>query len=180
MESILKDVYIIITHRVNSLSPYPKAPKKAKKDPMKLLIASDHAGFDLKEHFKAHADQLGIEFIDLGPSNKDSTDYPTHAQNLCKKLLADRSAHDLLEPCGVLICGSGVGMSIAANRFKGIRAVLCTEVQTATLSRQHNASNVLCLGARLIQPELGLEILKSWLQSPFEGGRHQRRIELMD
>ena len=147
---------------------------------MKLLIASDHAGFDLKKIFIEAATSLGVEWIDLGPHDSQSVDYPKFAEVLCEQLLATHTLEQRLKPCGVLICGSGVGMSIAANRFEGIRAVLTQSVDVAKLSRQHNASNVLCLGARATAPEHAQKILQAWITTDFEGGRHQRRIDLMD
>ena len=144
---------------------------------MELFIASDHAGFDLKEEIKKNFPH--IRWTDLGTHSKESTPYPQHAQKLCEKILEKKSA-DLIDPQGVLICGSGVGVSIQANRFKGMRAALCWNEEVAKLSRQHNASNVLCLGARLISPQLANSIVKMWLETPFEGGRHLERIKMMD
>ena len=145
---------------------------------MQLFIASDHAGFDLKEDIKKNFPQ--INWIDLGTHCKDSTSYPLHAQKLCEKILEQKESSFLTEPKGILICGSGVGVSIQANRFKGIRAALCWNEEVAKLSRQHNASNVLCLGARLISPQMASSILKTWLETPFEGGRHLERIKMID
>lgn len=154
---------------------------------MKLFIASDHAGYELKaEMMKSEPVREGsepmpaVEWIDLGPSDAASVDYPNFAAQLSQKILSERSRDERLQPCGVLICGSGVGMSIAANRFDGIRAVLAQSAQVAKLSREHNASNVLCLGARLTPAKEAREILKTWLNTKFEGGRHERRVDLMD
>lgn len=144
---------------------------------MQLFIASDHAGFDLKEELKKNFSH--IQWIDLGTHSKESTPYPEHAKMLCQKILEKKSG-DLIEPQGVLICGSGVGVSIQANRFKGIRAALCWNEEVAKLSRKHNASNVLCLGARLISPQSAIAIVKVWLESTFEGVRHLERIKMMD
>jgi len=106
-------------------------------------------------------------------------DYPDFAKELSRKVL--ELGHDeTFKPCGVLVCGSGVGMSIGANRFKGIRAALCFDADIAKLSREHNASNVLCLGSRLLEESKAIEIFKTWVETSFEGGRHQKRIELMD
>jgi ribose 5-phosphate isomerase B len=145
---------------------------------MQLFIASDHAGFDLKEDIKKIFPQ--IKWIDLGTHTKDSTPYPQHAKKLCDKILEKKESTSLTEPQGVLICGSGVGVSMQANRFKEIRAALCWNEEVAKLSRQHNASNVLCLGARLISAQMASAILKTWLETPFEGGRHLERIKMMD
>lgn len=144
---------------------------------MQLFIASDHAGFELKEELKKKFPQ--INWIDLGTHSKESTPYPQYARKLCEKVLEKKSG-DLIDPQGVLICGSGVGVSMQANRFKGIRAALCWNEEVVKLSRQHNASNVLCLGARLISSQMACSILKTWLESPFEGDRHLERIKMMD
>ena len=144
---------------------------------MQLFIASDHAGFELKEELKKNFPQ--INWIDLGTHSKESTPYPQHAKKLCEKVL-EKNSGDLIEPQGVLICGSGVGVSMQANRFKGIRAALCWNEEVAKLSRQHNASNVLCLGARLISAPIASSILRIWLETAFEGARHLERIKMMD
>jgi ribose 5-phosphate isomerase B len=141
---------------------------------MKLWIAADHGGFELKESLKKNFPQ--IQWEDLGTYKNESVDYPLYAQNLCQKIIENTSDQQLLEPCGVLLCGSGVGVSIAANRIKKIRAVLAWNSEVAALSRQHNASNVLCMGGRLINLEEASTILTTWLKTPFEGGRHERRI----
>lgn len=134
-----------------------------------IHIGSDHAGFELKTQISAALRNLAINIIDHGTDSRESCDYPLIAQSLCKAVEADKSS-------GILICGTGVGMSIAANRFREIRAALCaTEVQ-ARLSRRHNNANVLCLGARIIGSELALAIVLAFLESSFEGGRHERRI----
>ena len=145
---------------------------------MKLRIASDHAGFELKEFIKKEFKE--IEWIDLGTSNTDSTHYPSYAQRLCEDILDKTSRDDLRKQLGVLVCGSGIGMSMQANRYQGIRAALCWSAEVSKLSRQHNASNVLCLSGRLIDQGTNLQILKSWLSTEFEGGRHAQRIDMMD
>ncbi len=147
---------------------------------MKIFIGSDHAGFALKEVLKKEARKFGVEFDDQGTHSEDSVHYPDFARKVCEGILATKKGAELLEPCGILVCGSGVGVSIAANRMKGIRAVNALREDQATLSRQHNASNVLCLGARLTSAEEALSITKAWLAAKFEGGRHLTRIELMD
>lgn len=144
---------------------------------MKLFIASDHAGYALKTEIVKRKD---VEWIDLGPISEDSVDYPLFAQKLSRAVLDARVGDELLEPCGVLICGSGVGMSIAANRFKGIRAALALREDVATLSRAHNGANVLCLGARLVSAPEALKILDAWMKTPFEGGRHGRRVSQIE
>lgn len=144
---------------------------------MKLFIASDHAGVELKTRLIEAGKSRGIEWVDLGPATTDSVDYPDYAHDLCKRILAEKKGDELSQPCGVLICGSGVGMSIAANRHKGIRAVLALRKDVAVLSRQHNAANVLCLGARLMNESTAFEILNAWVGTSFEGGRHQNRVD---
>ena len=135
----------------------------------KIIIASDHAGFDLKkklvEYFKND-----YKFVDLGTDSPDSTDYPDFAHKLSKRI----SKNDFL---GVLICGSGIGMSIVANRYKKVRAALCLNEEMARLSRQHNNANVLVLGSRLISLEEAIKCLCIFFSTDFEGGRHQARLE---
>ena len=147
---------------------------------MKLVIAADHAGFALKELLKKEASTLGVSFEDLGTHSEDSVHYPDFARQLCARVLESKKGEELLGCCGVLVCGSGIGVSMAANRVKGIRAVNAVRVDQARLSRQHNAANVLCLGARLNTVQEALEILRAWLAASFEGGRHQLRVDLMD
>lgn len=133
---------------------------------VKLFIASDHAGFPLKEELKKH-----FQFEDLGTTSTESVDYPDYADLLAEKLIKDDSAF------GVLICGSGVGISIAANRYKEIRAVLAESEKVAKLSREHNHANVLCMGANIVSPELAVKILNAFLSAkPDQGERHLRRI----
>ncbi len=141
---------------------------------MKVVVASDHAGFDLKEHVKELLESLGHEVADEGTRSRDSVDYPDFAQAACRKVLAGEAER------AVLVCGSGVGMSMAANRFRGIRAVLCTDLYLARFSRLHNDANVLCLPGRLMGEGLADEVVRTWMETPFEGGRHQRRVEKMD
>ncbi len=134
----------------------------------KILIASDHGGFELKEFLIKELTNLNFSIIDLGCNNsKDSVDYPDFAKKLCKKLKNE---------IGILICGSGIGISIAANRFSNIRAALCQSVKLAALSRMHNDANVLCLGARIISQKTALNITKKFLNTKFEGGRHEKRV----
>lgn len=140
---------------------------------MKIIIGSDHGGFSLKSLIKAHLEQQGIEVEDLGCYNEDSCDYPVIAKEVAKKVL-------LTAGKGVLVCGTGIGMSIAANKFKGIRASLCSDTYSARMTRKHNDSNVLCLGERVIGPGLALDIVDEWLVTEFEGGRHERRINMLE
>lgn len=136
-------------------------------------IASDHAGFALKSALAEHLAGLGYPLEDHGTSGPQSCDYPLYAQTLCRAVLDDGSA-------GILICGTGLGMSMTANRFRGIRAAVCADEFTARAARRHNNANVLCLGSRVLGPGLAFSIAEIFLKSSFEGGRHQRRIDLMD
>ena len=141
--------------------------------PSLVYIASDHAGFTLKASLKAHLEQKGCKVEDLGTHSQDSCDYPEYAHSLCRKVL--ESGHK-----GILICGSGIGMSIAANRHPGIRAALCMHEFQARTSRQHNNANVLCLAERLTAPALAAMMTDIFLQEEFEGGRHEKRVELIE
>lgn len=138
---------------------------------MKISIGSDHAGFDLKEHLKNYLEEEGYEVIDEGTYSLESVDYPDFGKKVGKRV-ADKEADR-----GLVVCGSGIGISIAANKVPGIRCALVSEPLSARLSRQHNDANVLALGGRLIGLEMAKECLKVFLQTDFEGGRHQRRID---
>ncbi len=138
--------------------------------PLPLLFASDHAGYALKELLKTHAESLGYTPLDKGPHSTDSVDYPDYAAALCQALPQEA-------PKGVLICGSGLGISIAANRFRHIRAALAHDHLTAKLCRVHNDANVLVLGERLIGTETAKDCLEIFLATDFAGGRHQRRVD---
>lgn len=138
---------------------------------MRLIhIGSDHAGFDLKEYIRRQLPEFGCEAVDHGTGSHESCDYPLIAHDLCNAVAKDKSA-------GILICGTGIGMSITANRHEGIRAALCAVELHARMARRHNDANVLCLGARITGPELALAIVAAFLESNFEGGRHQRRLD---
>jgi ribose 5-phosphate isomerase B len=141
---------------------------------MKILFASDHGGFDLKRLLAAHARSLGHEVIDVGPHAADAVDYPDFAHDLARRLVAGEA------DCGVLACGTGIGMSIAANRHGGVRAALCHDAFTAEAARRHNNANVLCLGGRTTGPGVALQALEIFLSAPFDGGRHERRIEKIE
>ena len=136
---------------------------------MKIAIASDHAGFRLKKIRKEHFSEY--EFIDVGTNSEDSCDYPDYAVLACEKVIS--GAADF----GIVICGTGIGVSIAANKVKGIRAALCFNEFMADMSRRHNDANVLSLGAKVIDDDLAIRITDIWLKSEFEGGRHERRIQ---
>jgi ribose 5-phosphate isomerase B len=135
-----------------------------------VAIAADHAGFDLKAALVAELEALGYAPLDLGTRDRESVDYPDLADALARALAEDRARR------GILACGSGIGMSIAANRHPAIRAALCHDGLTARLARQHNDANVLVLGARLIGPDTAKDCLKIFLSTAFEGGRHARRV----
>jgi ribose 5-phosphate isomerase B len=139
-----------------------------------ILIGSDHAGFDLKSFLKEVMEQDGLQVVDVGCAADISCDYPDYARLLCERIQSGESSR------GVLICGTGLGMSMAANRFKGIRAALCANEYQARMSRAHNDANVLIIGGRVTGAELALSILRTWLETSFEGGRHQRRIDLIE
>ncbi len=137
----------------------------------KICIASDHAGFDLKEKIKSYLINKNISIIDLGPSENKSVDYPDYAKKLSKRLKSKKSE------VGILVCGSGTGMSISANKIQGIRAAVCYNLKSTRLSRQHNNANVIALGARLIKKDLSLKLVDIFLKTKFEGGRHLRRVK---
>lgn len=138
---------------------------------MQIFIASDHAGFGLKASLRAYLLDLGLDVQDLGVDCKESVDYPDFANILCQQVLKCQGSK------GILICGSGIGMSIAANRLCGIRAALCTDSLMAKLARAHNDSNVLCLGQRIIGEAVAFDIVEAFLNTPFENGRHQIRVQ---
>lgn len=135
-----------------------------------IAIGADHGGYELKEHIKKHLDELGIEYKDYGTYSEDSIDYPDCARPVCEAVL-DGTAEK-----GILICGTGIGISIAANKFKGIRAAHCTDVYSATMTKQHNNANILCLGGRITGRELAFMIVDAWNNAEFLGGRHANRI----
>lgn len=137
----------------------------------KLVLSSDHAGFELKEVLKDFLKTELIDFHDLGPHNLDSVDYPDYGIKLAKAVIDGEAER------GIVICGTGIGMSIVVNRFPEIRGTLCGDLYTAKLCREHNDSNVLILGGRVVGKGLAIEIVRTWLNTPFAGGRHQKRID---
>ena len=141
---------------------------------MKIAVASDHGGFALKETVRKHLAGRGFEVVDLGTYSEESVDYPVYGR-LCGQTVASGEA-DL----GIVVCGTGIGISIAANKVHGIRCGLCTSVEMARLTKQHNNANILALGGRTTEPKLALEIVDTWLDTSFEGGRHQRRVDMLD
>lgn len=137
----------------------------------KIVIAADHGGFDLKEDIKTFTfKNQNIEWIDLGTHSTESVDYPEYG-NKAALALKDGEAEK-----AIIICGSGIGISIAANRHPHVRAALCTNAEMAKLSRQHNDANILALGARIISKDIALECVQAFLETEFEGGRHERRV----
>lgn len=138
---------------------------------MKIAIAADHGGFELKDSMVEYIKSLGNEVVDLGTNSADSVDYPDYAKKVCEEIQQGNS--DL----GILLCGTGIGMSLAANKFEGIRAACVSDVYSAKMSRNHNNANVLCIGARVIGDEVAKLIIKTFLENEFEAGRHQRRVD---
>ena len=139
---------------------------------MELIgIASDHGGFDLKANIISFLSELGYELSDMGPENSDSVDYPDYGIKVAQAITKNKVSR------GIVICGTGIGMSIVVNRFSGIRGALCSDVFTAKLSREHNDSNILIMGGRIVGHGLAREIVKVWLSTPFDGGRHQKRLD---
>ena len=140
----------------------------------KIAVASDHGGYLLKEKVKKHLMDRGFEIIDLGTDSEESVDYPVYGK-ACGEAVASGRA-DL----GVVVCGTGIGISIAANKVKGIRCGLCTNVEMAKLTRQHNDANMLAMGGRIIDDETAMAITEAFIDTEFEGGRHQRRIDKIE
>jgi len=141
---------------------------------MKFYIATDHAGIDLKDYTVALLKEKGHEVVDHGPFSKDRVDYPDYAHKVAKSVLEDSDAQ------GILICGSGIGMSMAANRHAGIRAALCHDAYTAEVARGHNDANILCFGERIVGRGVAESILDAWIAGSFDGGRHCGRVEKIE
>jgi len=139
-----------------------------------IVMGSDHAGYALKEYIKDYLSGSNFEVEDCGTFSEDSVDYSDFGRLVAGKISSGEFKR------GILICGTGLGMSMVANRFKYVRAALCNDIFSAMMSRQHNDSNILVLGGRVIGTELAKEIVQVWLKTPFEGGRHQKRIEKFD
>jgi len=140
---------------------------------MKTVVAmgADHAGVELKEELKSFLAGLGYEVRDVGTYGAEPVDYPDYAAAVARELISGKAQR------GILMCGTGIGMSIVANRFPGVRAALCHDLRTAVMSRRHNDANCLVLGGRLLEKATAREIVKKWLHEPFDGGRHQVRLE---
>ena len=138
-----------------------------------IIIGSDHGGFELKEKIKKHLEDRGLEYRDYGTFSDASVDYPTYgiavgeavARGECEK--------------GILVCGTGIGISMAANKVKGVRAACCSDTFSARYTRMHNDANIICMGGRVVGPGLAIDIVDLFLDTPFEGGRHQRRIDMI-
>ncbi len=137
----------------------------------KVCIASDHAGFKLKDIIKNFLIDKNISIIDLGPTNENSVDYPDYAKKLSNRVRSKKS------DVGILVCGSGAGMAISANKTKGIRAAVCYNSRSTILSRQHNDANVIAIGSRLTKKKTALQLVSIFLKTKFEGGRHLRRVK---
>jgi len=137
---------------------------------MRVFLAADHAGFPLKEALAQHLRQQGIEVVDLGTHSPESVDYPDFAHQLAQAVAQDPSAF------GILLCATGIGMSIAANKHRGIRAALAHDAYTAEMARRHNNANILCLGGKVTGEAVAKQMVDLFLATPFEGGRHARRV----
>ena len=138
-----------------------------------IALGSDHGGYLYKEELKKHLDEKGIEYIDFGTDSTASCDYPVYAEKVCRAIQSGECEK------GILICGTGIGMSICANKFKGIRAAVCGDHFSAEFTRKHNDSNVLCMGARTIGAGVALQLADIFLSTEFEGGRHQKRVDMI-
>jgi ribose 5-phosphate isomerase B len=137
----------------------------------KVCIASDHAGYNLKEDIKDFLINKNISITDLGPKNDNSVDYPDYAKKASERVKLKRS------DVGILVCGSGTGMAMSANKFKGVRAAVCFSLKSTRLSRQHNDANIICLGSRLIKKKIALKLITIFLKTKFDGGRHLKRLK---
>ena len=140
----------------------------------KIALGCDHAGFEMKDAVIAHLNERGWDVIDVGTNSTESCDYPDFARLVCKNV------QDGVTDLGILVCGTGIGMSMCANKHKGIRAALCSDTFSARMTRAHNDANVLCLGARVIGSCLAMDILDAFLGGEFEGGRHAVRVGMIE
>ena len=141
---------------------------------MKVGLVADHRGYKLKEVLKLYLQEKGYEIIDLGTNNFERVDYPWLAESLCKKITEKEVDY------GIALCGTGIGMSIVANKVKGIRCAKCNDEEEAKYSRMHNDANILALGADYIDTSKAIKIVRMWIATEFEGGRHQERIQIID
>lgn len=140
---------------------------------MKIAIGNDHTAVEMKQEIAAFLEARGIEVINLGTDGKESCDYPLYGEKV------GRAVTDGTADLGIAICGTGIGISLAANKVRGVRAAVCSEPYSAKMAREHNNANVLCFGARVIGTELAKMIVDAWLSASFEGGRHQRRVDMI-
>ncbi len=140
----------------------------------KIVLGADHGGYELKNHIKSHLEARGFEVTDVGTNSAESCDYPIFASHLCQKLQNGEAE------LGILVCGTGIGMSMAANKHRGIRAACCSDTFSARLTRNHNNANVLCLGARVVGAGLALDLVDAFVDAEFEGDRHTRRLSLIE
>ncbi len=140
---------------------------------MKIAIGNDHVGVELKNHLKAWLEQQGHEVVNFGTDETSSTSYPIYAERVANAVVSGECDR------GVLICGTGIGISISANKVRGVRCALCSETVSAALSRQHNDANIVAMGARMIGPVMAEEIVRTFLTTGFEGGRHSNRVEMI-
>lgn len=138
-----------------------------------VVIAADHGGYPLKEALKKHLDKQGIEYLDVGAFGPESCDYPVFAERACREIANGNCER------AILVCGTGIGMALAANKCRGIRASACTDTYSARMMRAHNDANALCLGARVIGEGLACDIVDTFLATEFEGGRHARRVGMI-
>ena len=151
-----------------------KAPGRHLKDRiMKIGIGNDHSALEMKKEIIAFLEEKGHEVVDYGTNSAESCDYPVYGEIVARAVAAGEAEQ------GILICGTGLGISLAANKVKGIRAAVCSEPFTAKMARAHNNCNILAFGARVVGPELAKMIVETWLNTDFEGGRHQRRVDLI-
>ena len=141
---------------------------------LKVAIGSDHGGFHYKASIIEYLESRNIEYIDVGTLTRESCDYPVIAKNVAEKVISGKVNR------GILVCGTGIGMSIAANKVHGVRAALCSDTYSARVSRAHNNANILCLGERVIGEHLALDIVDIWLKTGFEGGRHKHRVDMIE
>ena len=140
---------------------------------MKIAMGNDHTAIEMKNAIKAHLEERGYQVLDLGTNSTESCDYPVYGEKVGRMVVAGEA------DCGVLICGTGVGISIAANKVPGVRAAVCSDTATARLVKEHNNANIIAFGARIVGSELAKDIVKAYLDAEFAGGRHQTRIDLI-
>jgi ribose 5-phosphate isomerase B len=141
---------------------------------LKIALGADHAGYEYKDKIISYLTENGYSCVDCGTNGPESVDYPIYASKVCELVRSKECDF------GILVCGTGIGMSIAANKHRGIRAALCNEPESTAMTRHHNNSNILCLGARMISFDTALELTNVFISTEFDGGRHERRVEMLD